>query len=493
MMLAAFQAPALDYHALAPELALTAGLIIALLVDVFSPENRKERVAYVASAGFLASLFFVLTLAISDVNTRSMFDGAYVVDNFALLMKAIFAITGYIVLLMSINYLEEGDYHEGEYSQLLMASVLGMMIMASARDLISIFVALELLSIPAYLLAGWRKRDARGNEAMVKYYLLGVLASSLMLYGMSLIFGVTGSTLLTDLNVGLAAATEGKELIAAGVFLVILGFAFKISAVPFHFWAPDTYEGAPTPITAFLSVASKTAGFVALINLVYIGLFSQADTWRPVFWLLAVLTMTVGNLVALKQTNIVRMLAFSSVAQAGFMLVPFAVADVSPIESFESIVVYLTIYAAMNLGAFCVVIVVSRKTRSGEIASFNGLFRTAPGLAVIMSIFLFSLAGIPIFAGWYAKFTVFTAAVSAGGAPNIALAVIAGINSAIALYYYANVARAMFFEELPEDDDRQGYRVPAPLGLALGACAILTVLFGVLPGIVADLAQSTTF
>ncbi len=492
-MLAAFQAPALDYHALAPELALTAGLIIALLVDVFSPENRKERVAYVASAGFLASLFFVLTLAISDVNTRSMFDGAYVVDNFALLMKAIFAITGYIVLLMSINYLEEGDYHEGEYSQLLMASVLGMMIMASARDLISIFVALELLSIPAYLLAGWRKRDARGNEAMVKYYLLGVLASSLMLYGMSLIFGVTGSTLLTDLNVGLAAATEGKELIAAGVFLVILGFAFKISAVPFHFWAPDTYEGAPTPITAFLSVASKTAGFVALINLVYIGLFSQADTWRPVFWLLAVLTMTVGNLVALKQTNIVRMLAFSSVAQAGFMLVPFAVADVSPIESFESIVVYLTIYAAMNLGAFCVVIVVSRKTRSGEIASFNGLFRTAPGLAVIMSIFLFSLAGIPIFAGWYAKFTVFTAAVSAGGAPNIALAVIAGINSAIALYYYANVARAMFFEELPEDDDRQGYRVPAPLGLALGACAILTVLFGVLPGIVADLAQSTTF
>jgi NADH-quinone oxidoreductase subunit N len=349
-----------------------------------------------------------------------------------------------------------------------------------------------LLSIPAYLLAGWRKRDKRGNEAMIKYYLLGVLASALMLYGMTLVFGVTGSTMLADINAGLAGATQGKEMIAAGVFLVLLGFAFKISAVPFHFWAPDTYEGAPTPITAFLSVASKTAGFVALINLVYVGLYSQADTWRPVFWILAALTMTVGNVVALRQTNIVRMLAFSSVAQAGFMLVPFAVADISPVESFQSIVVYLTIYAAMNLGAFCVVIVVARKTRSGEISSFNGLFETAPGLAVIMSIFLFSLAGIPIFAGWYAKFTVFSAAVSAGGGPNVALAVIAGINGAIALYYYASVAKAMFFEPLDAEDDRKGYRVPAPLGLALGACAILTVLFGVMPGIVANLAESAT-
>ena len=488
---ATFNAPRLDYHALAPELALTIGVIATLLTDLFSSEVQKIRVAYVASASLLASLFFVLTLTING-RDRGLFSGAFMVDNFSLLMKAIFLLTGYVVLLMSINYLEEGDYHQGEYSLLLLSSVLGMMIMASARELITIFVALELLSIPAYLLAGWRKRDEKGNEAMVKYYLLGVLSSALMLYGMSFIYGLTGSTLLTEINTSLSNLDHGKELAAAGVFLILLGFAFTVSAVPFHFWAPDTYEGAPTPITAFLSVASKAAGFVAFISLIYVGFPSQAEAWRPVFWVLAALTMTVGNIVALRQTNIVRMLAFSSVAQAGFMLIPFAVADKAPRESFESIIIYLAIYAAMNLGAFCVVIVVSRRTHSGEISSFNGLFRSAPALAVSMAFFVFSLAGIPPFGGWFAKFTVFRAAVSAGGGMSIALAIIAGVNSVIALAYYASVAKAMFMEEpaeLPEGEQRNHVRTPAPLALALGACVIVVVVSGVLPQIISSLAE----
>ncbi|MDQ3574702.1 MAG: NADH-quinone oxidoreductase subunit N, partial [Actinomycetota bacterium] len=198
---------------------------------------------------------------------------------------------------------------------------------------LSIFVALELLSIPAYLLAGWRKRDLRSNEASLKYYLLGVLSSAVMLYGMSLVFGATGTTVLADIGAELGQAESSESLVALGIFFVVVGFAFKVSAVPFHFWAPDTYEGAPTPVTAFLSVASKAAGFVALLQLVFVGFFAQSDVWQPLFWFLAALTMTVGNLVALRQTNVVRLLAYSSVAQAGYMLVPFAVGGASEVAA----------------------------------------------------------------------------------------------------------------------------------------------------------------
>jgi NADH-quinone oxidoreductase subunit N len=234
---------------------------------------------------------------------------------------------------------------------MLLSSLLGMVVMGSARDLISIFVALELLSIPAYLLAGWRKRDLRGNEASLKYYLLGVFASAVMLYGMSLIFGVTGSTVLTEIGAELSGGERPAAIVVVGILFTTIGFAFKVSAVPFHTWAPDTYEGAPTPVTAFLSVASKAAGFVALLQLVFIGFLGAATCGGPLFWVLAAVTMTVGNLIALRQTNVVRMLAYSSVAQAGFMLAPFAVAgdiEVSrggPLAAMPAVVTYILIYA----------------------------------------------------------------------------------------------------------------------------------------------------
>src|SRR4051794_409941 len=240
-----------------------------------------------------------------------------------------------------------------------------MVVMCSARYLISFCVALELLSLPAYMLAGLRKRDLKSNEASLKYYLLGVLASGVMLYGMSLLFGVTGSTVLTEISNGISGAGGEKAVVTVGIFFIIVGFAFKVSAVPFHFWAPDAYEGAPTPVTAFLSVASKTAGFVAMLELVYVGFFGREEVWGLLFWILAALTMTVGNLIALRQTNIVRMLAYSSVAQAGYILVPFAVAGDNPAAAQTALtasIVYLLIYAAMNLGAFAVVIAVARKT-----------------------------------------------------------------------------------------------------------------------------------
>ncbi len=282
-----------------------------------------------------------------------------------------------MVVLLSTNYIAEGDYAEGEYYFLLLSSILGMTVMASSRDLVSIFVALELLSIPAYMLAGWRKRDLHGNEAGVKYYLMGVFASAVMLYGMSLLYGFTGSTLLTDIGAAIARP-DTTPFITLGIVLVVIGFAFKVSAVPFHTWAPDTYEGAPTPITAFLAVSSKTAGFVALLQLILIAFAARPDVVEPLMWVLAALTMTVGNLIALRQTNIVRLLAYSGVAQAGFMLAPLAVVGSNPIGAGRAVITYLLIYAAMNLGAFAVVLAVARKTRSAEIETLGWPVRVRP-------------------------------------------------------------------------------------------------------------------
>ena len=484
--------PLLDYHALAPELILTAGLCLVLVVDLFVGEDRKVLVTNLAGLTLLASLVPVFTLALDGAD-RAMFGNAYVVDNFSLLLKGLFLVTGYVTILMSINYLDEGDYYEGEYSFLLLSSLLGMTVMASARDLLSIFVALELLSIPAYMLAGWRKRDLKSNEAALKYYLLGVLASGVMLYGMSLIFGVVGSTNLYEIGEVLGSSFGRLPLVTVGIFLVIVGFAFKVSAVPFHAWAPDTYEGAPTPVTAFLSVASKAAGFVALIQLVFIGFLGRDDVWVPLFWALAALTMTVGNLVALRQTNIVRMLAYSSIAQAGYILVPFAVAGESSralATAQASSITYLAIYAAMNLGAFAMVIAVARRTGSGEISSYRGLFRYSPGLALAMTLFMFSLAGIPPLGGWFAKLVVFRAVLDAGTGPAIALGVIAAVNSVIALFYYASVAREMWFGEPSEGlDDRSRIRVPAALSAAVGICLVLTLAMGVYPNAIAHLGD----
>ncbi len=485
-----FKAPFLDYHALAPELVLTGALLVLLVVDLLAPEDSRWTASTVAALGLLAALVPVLTLGV-DGTDRSLFGGAYVVDDFSLVLKGLFLASGYVVVLLSQNEIGEGDYPQGEYYFLLLSSLLGMVVISSARDLVSIFVALELLSIPAYLLAGWKKRDLKGNEAGLKYYLMGVFASAIMLYGMSLVYGVSGSTLLVDIGDRLGAAASSEPVVTLGILFVLIGFLFKVSAVPFHTWAPDTYEGAPTPITAFLSVASKAAGFVALLELVLVGFLGRDDVYRPLFWILAAVTMTVGNLIALRQTNIVRLLAYSSVAQGGFILLPFVAvraSDTSTENALTAVVTYLVIYAAMNLGAFAVVIAVARKTRSGGIASYGGLFEYAPGLAVVMGVFVFSLAGIPPLGGWMAKFVVFRALLTDADGWAVALAVIAVVNSVVALFYYASIAREMFFRAVP-DDDRTPVRMPVALAAAVAITAVVTLLLGVLPGIATRLGD----
>ena len=493
----AFSSPIVDYHALAPELVLAAGICIVLLVDLFVPDHRRWITGTLSGLFLLGALLPVVTLAVVGDDVRSSLSGEgitgrYVVDNFALVLKALFLLAGYIVVLLSAHEIEEGGYYQGEFYVLLLSSVLGMVMMASSRDLVSVFIALEFLSIPAYMMAAWKKRDRKSNEAGVKYYLLGVFASAVMLYGMSLLYGVAGSTLLTD--IGKAVTLDGDKVgvQVLGVVFVVVGFAFKVSAVPFHTWAPDTYEGAPTPVTAFLSVGSKAAGFVGLVLMVYLAFPQARDVYRPFLWVMAALTMTIGNLVALKQTNIVRMLAYSSVSQGGFILMPLAMAftDGSQEASLRAVIVYLIIYAATNLGAFAVVIAVSRKTRSGEIASFGGLFQYAPGLTVLMTLFLASLAGIPPLGGWYAKFGAFKAVLDAAGGWGYTIAIIGAVNAVIATAYYMTVMREMWMKPAP-DGDVTPIKVYGSVQAALVICAVATLVLGVLPGLIAKVGAIT--
>lgn len=471
-----FTSPTVDWHALAPDVVILGTLCVVLVADLFLPEDRKGLLPSMAGLGLLGAMIPILTLAIDGAD-RTMFGGAYAVDNFALVLKALFIVAGYVVVLLSTNYVAEGDYAEGEYYFLLLSSILGMTIIASGRDLVSVFVALELLSIPAYLLAGWRKNSLQGNEAGAKYYLMGVFATSVLLYGMSLLYGAAGSTLLIDIGAALASR-ETLPIVTLAIVFCVAGFAFKVSAVPFHTWAPDTYQGAPTPVTAFLSVSSKAAGFVALLELILLAFPGRSDIVGPFMWVLAALTMTIGNVVALRQTNIVRLLAYSGISQAGFMLAPFAVVGEIGDSALQSIVTYLLIYAAMNLGAFTVVMAVARKTGSGEISSFGGLFEYAPSLAVVMTVFLFALAGIPPMGGWLAKFVAFRAVVDANTTWAYMLAVVMAVNSVISLAYYANVAREMWMNP-PPDGDRTPVRVPVSLTAALAITVVLTLAFGV--------------
>ncbi|MGA7096347.1 MAG: NADH-quinone oxidoreductase subunit N [Acidimicrobiia bacterium] len=483
----------IDYLALAPELTVVATMLVVFTLDLVLPRAMKYWTATAAVAGVALAAVPLVILA-ADGATRSMFDGSYVVDSFALALKAVLIVAAYLVLLMSHHYIESERYYQGEYYFLLLASILGSLVMASARDLIVIFIGLELTTGPLYLLAGWRKGDAKSNEASMKYFILGVLSTALLLYGMSLLYGLTGEVSFA----GLAATTAGMADVPAltiAVLLVIAGFGFKVSAVPFHFWAPDTYEGAPTPVTAYLSVNSKVAGFIGMLMVMYLALPGVTEIWGPALWLLAALSMTIGNLAALRQTNIVRLLAYSSIAQAGFMLVPFAAAAVGGSdlkEAFSATVIYLVIYAVMNLGAFAVVIAGARKTQSGEISAWAGLAQADPRLGVLVTVFFFSLAGIPPLAGWFAKFAMFRSVIIAGGAATIVLAAIAAVNSVIALYYYARVVKSVWL------DDAAGEFLPdaalAPAGslrLALAVSLVITVVIGFFPTIATFVGEAS--
>ncbi|MFM8236547.1 MAG: NADH-quinone oxidoreductase subunit N [Actinomycetota bacterium] len=484
--------PAIDWHALAPAIVIVGTILAVLAADLVLARRDSWRTSTIAALGLLGALIPVATLARAG-DDRVLFGGAFVVDDYALALQAFFILATYVTVLLSVDEIGEGDYYKGEFYLLLLTSTLGMVMMTSARDLITLFVALEAISIPTFVLAAFRKHDRKSNEAGVKYYVIGVLSSAIMLYGMSLIFGITGTTLLSGISERIGEVS-GQPIVVVGIFLALVGFAFKVSAVPFHWWAPDTYEGAPTPVTAFLSVASKAGGFVALISIVYFGFLgedgSAAHAWWPWIWVLAAASMTLGNLAALRQTNVVRMLAYSSIAQGGFMLVPFAAAGIAAADgrtevaasAMGAVVIYLLVYGVMNLGAFAVIIGVARRTGSAEISSFGGLFLTTPVLAVAMTGFLAALAGIPPLGGWFAKFVMFRSIVDAGTGWGIALAVIAALNSVVAFFYYFRVVTEMWFRPVAGEDERP-IRMPQPLVAAIAITSVLVLVVGVFPQI----------
>src|SRR5687767_8935616 len=333
-----------DWHALAPELVMVVAACAVLVVDLFVPKEIRWVAMPLSAAGIFGTIAAVLSLAGEE---RLTLAGSFEVDGFALLFKGLFALIGLVVLGVSFHFFREGRYYQGEYYFLLMCGLLGGMVMASSRDLISIFIAIELISIPGIIMTALRKGDAKSNESALKFFLFSVLSSAVMLYGMSLIYGITGATQLDQIADAIAEIGS-QPVITMSVFFIVVGFAFKISAVPFHFWAPDTYEGAPSPVAAFLSTASKIGGFVGLLVLMFRAFPDVADAWRPAFAILATLTMTVGNFIALRQKHIIRLLAYSGIAQSGYVLVAFALIDPGNLEAnrqaFQSALIYLAIY-----------------------------------------------------------------------------------------------------------------------------------------------------
>ena len=482
----ALSQPGVDWHAIAPELVLTGAAFIVLVADLFLPKNARWLAMPLAAAGIIGTLAAVVSL-IGD--ERRTLNGAFEVDDFALLFKGLFCVIGLIVLAISYNYIRSGRYYQGEFYFLMLCSLLGGVIMSSSRELVTIFIALELISIPAIVMVGMRKSDAKSNEGALKFFLFSVLSSAVMLYGMSLVYGATGETQVDAIRRSISSGDE--PLIVLSVFFVVVGFAFKISAVPFHFWAPDTYEGAPSPVAAFLSTASKIGGFVGLLVLMFRAFPEAADNWRPAMAVLAVLTMTVGNLIALRQQHIIRLLAYSGIAQSGYVLVTLALIDPGTGQAavdaneaaFSAAVIYLVIYAVMDLGAFAAAVAFARRGGTYFISDYNGLWQRSPVLATLLAGFLLSLAGAPPMAGAWAKLFVFLAAVEA---QVYWLAVVMGVNAVIAAWYYLAVVRRMF---LVAPDVAEPVEVPTLLKAAMGIAALALFVAFIYPKVITDLAE----
>jgi NADH-quinone oxidoreductase subunit N len=480
-----------DYHAILPELILAGTILLVLVVDLALPVHRKWGSMPVGLLGVIAALVAALTL-IGD--ERVTFGGAFVVDNFAVLFKVFFLIAAVVVLAVSLRYFNEPGYYQGEYYFLLLTSFLGCVLMPSSRDLLMLFIALELVSAPGFLMAAFRKGDVRGVEGGLKFFLIGVLSTAVMLFGMSLIYGLTGGqTRLDAIADALAKVDPGQEaMVLAAILFVVVGFAFKVSAFPFQFWAPDTYEGAPVPVAAFLSVASKAAGFAGLLQLMFVAFIGQHHFWVPVFAFLSVATMSIGNLVALQQTQFVRLLAYSGIAQAGYMLLPFALVTSDTAvnrQAFAAATAYILIYGIMDMGAFAVAIALSRRHPRLLISDFAGVARVAPFLAVGMTLFMVSLAGVPPAAGFWAKILIFSAAIARGGVLGPALAAVMVVNSVISVFYYLAIPRQMIFQPA---GDPTPFRPPALVAAVVGVAMVALVFFFLLPGTFSRLADLST-
>ena len=473
---------------LTPEFALAGLAFLVFAVDLFLPEGKKGMLGWLSIAGLIALI--VLSLIMLWDEQESLYDGLLAVDDFALFFKVFFMGMGIFIILSSMDFVENKLRHQGEFYGLLLFSILGMNIMAQSRELLTAYIALELLSFSLYVLAAYAKDSAKSNESALKYIIVGAVSSAVLLYGVSMVYSTLGVTKFEDIAIGLASASEVAPALWVGVGLILVGLMFKVSAVPFHMWAPDVYEGAPYPVTAYLAIGSKAAAFALILRLVSEGFVPAAERWEQwqlVFAVLAAVTMLVGNLVALAQKNLKRLLAYSSIGHAGFILAGITALSSNSDLASNGVMFYLVGYSITNLVVFAALISFFNMTGKEMISDLGGLADQQPFLAACLGMGLFSLAGLPIFAGFTMKFYLFTAVASEGFLWLAALAVFASL---ISLYYYLQVLRQIYIEPAPLEEDGAAMvdthpaltRIPSfPLLTVLGTGTAAMIWLGVYP------------
>ncbi len=472
-----------DYSLLTPEFCLGALAALVLALDLFVPRFRKDWLAFVTAAGLIG----IAGMSFGWVNKESNFSNVLFVDNYTTFFRVFFTLSAAAVVLMSTNFVQAKLRHPGEYYGLIVLSTIGAIYMAAARELLTAYISLELLSFSLYVLVSFAKSDARSNEGGMKYMLLGAFASAIFLYGLSFIYGSAGSTFYDDIAAAYTNGTSGFDLgLLAGLVLVLAGLGFKVAAVPFHMWTPDAYEGAPLPITAYLSATSKAAGFALLLRLFSSALLPVRDDWQWMVAALAALTMVLGNLVALQQHNIKRLLAYSSIGQVGYMLM--AIAALTPGDSSvaSALLLHMAGYVITNLAAFTCLVAWYDLTGEEEIAGFRGMAERAPLLAASLAAALFSLSGMPLFAGFFTKFILFQAVASEG---FLWLSVVAVTMSFVSLYYYLLVIKELYISP----PDQPGRLSVPPLMSGLTILLVLGVFYvGLYPRHLLEAAQQAT-
>jgi len=473
-----------NFTIIMPEIILVAFGLLVLLLGVFSSsEGQKDYLGYVSLVGVVLALIFSFRLFGSF---QSGFSGMVVADNYAVFFKMVFGIICLLTILISIGYTRQQGIGMAEYYVLVLLSTVGMMLMAAGTNLLTIFLGLETMSISIYVLAGIKRTDPKSVESAMKYFILGAFATGFFLYGVALVYGATGSFNLKEIASFLSASgSAGRTpLVIIGIGLLTIGFGFKVATVPFHMWTPDVYEGAPTSITAFMATGIKAAAFAGLIRVFYSALGTFQPDWVAIMWLLSVATMTVGNIVAIAQSNIKRMLAYSSIAHAGYILVAFTAGNEL---GTSSILYYLLAYAFMNIGAFAIVILLGTKDQENTLISdYAGIGFKYPLLAASMTIFMLSMAGIPPLAGFMGKFYIFSAAVKA----NLYwLAIIGVLNSALSVYYYLRVTVVMYFREAEKETTGLTFSLAGVIGVIIAVAGVLYL--GIFPSSVLALARAS--
>ena len=475
-----------DLQATLPEMLLSGMALLVLVLDFVYLRGRRGWLAYIGLLGILATVGVVLNQAGvfgQKAAMRAAWSGFYVLDPFALFFKVVFLLASAFVILMAIGYLELEEIDRGEFYTLLLFSTVGMMLMASSFDLLTLYLGLETMSVAIYALVGFLKREQRSVEAALKYLLMGIFSSGVLLYGIVLLYGLAGTTNLGEIGKAMAAVSPRNSVAVLAMILLAAGFGFKIAAVPFHMYIPDAYEGAPHPVTAFISIGPKVAGFAVLLRVFLVSLPSLQEDWTLLLAVLSFVTMTVGNVVAIAQRNVKRMLAYSSIAHVGYMLIGVVAKGELGISA---VLFYSLAYYLMNLGAFAMVILLRQgKVKGDQIEDFTGLAQRSPLVAAAMLFFLLSLAGVPPTAGFVGKLYLFGAAINAG---YISLAVAGVVNSAISLYYYMRVAMAMYMRD-PEGTILLSQSFP--LHLAIFLAFLGTLLIGIYPGPFLDFARAS--